>query len=76
WKGENFYTGNRVFAFVDLDNAKIREWLGRNRGKTAYFVMEHSRVGSFRSVVSGREIEEVTDKRLNNKFVLLRIREL
>ncbi len=76
WKGENFYTGNRVFAFVDLDNAKIREWLGRNRGKTAYFVMEHSRVGSFRSVVSGRAIEEVTDKRLNNKFVLLRIREL
>jgi hypothetical protein len=39
-------------------------------------VMEHSRVGSFRSVVSGRAIEEVTDKRLNNKFVLLRIREL
>lgn len=76
WKGENYYTGNRVHAFVDLDNAKIREWLGRNRGKTAYFVMEHSRVGSFRSVVSGREIEEVTDKRLNNKFVLLRIRGL
>jgi 4-amino-4-deoxy-L-arabinose transferase-like glycosyltransferase len=76
WKGENFYTGNRVFAFVDLDNAKLREWLGRNRGKTAYFVMEHSRVGSFRSVVSGREIEEVTDKRLNNKFILLRIRSL
>ncbi|MBX3249788.1 MAG: glycosyltransferase family 39 protein [Myxococcales bacterium] len=76
WKGENFYTGNRVFAFVDLDNRKLREWIGNNRGKTIFVVTEHTRLGSFRSLVPGREIEEITDKRLNNKFVLVRIREL
>ena len=26
WKGENFYSGNRVAVFVDLDNTAIRQW--------------------------------------------------
>ena len=73
WKGENFYTGNRVHAFVDLDNRKIREWVGEHRGETAYFVFEHTRFGSFRNLMRGKEIEEITDKRLNNKFILVRI---
>ncbi len=76
WKGENFYTGNRVFAFVDLDNAKIREWMSKNRGSTAFFVMEHSRVGSFRNLVRGRDVEHITDKDVCNKFVVLRVRNL
>lgn len=72
WKGENFYTGNRVAVFVDLDNRKVREWIGENRGKTAYFLLEHSRLNNLRGLIPGREVEEITDQRLNNKFVLVR----
>ena len=73
WKGENFYTGNRVAVFVDLDNREIREWLGENRGKTAFFLLEHSRLNSFKSLVPGKDVEEITDARLNNKFLLVRV---
>jgi len=73
WKGENFYTGNRVRAFVDLDNVAIREWIEENRGITAYFVLEYSRLGSFRSLLRGREVEEITDKRVNNKFLMVKV---
>ncbi len=76
WKGENFYTGNRVFAFVDLDNQKLREWMRSNRGKTAFFVFEHTRLGSFRNLMRGKEIEEITDKRVCNKFMVVRVRDL
>jgi 4-amino-4-deoxy-L-arabinose transferase-like glycosyltransferase len=73
WKGENFYTGNRVSVFVDLDNKEVREWIQENKGRTAFFILEHTRLGSFRSLVRGREIREVTDKRDCNKFVLLEV---
>ena len=74
WKGENFYTGNRVSVFVDLDNREIRSWLDRNRGKTAFFMFEHNRLGSFRGLVRGHEVEEITDERVCNKFILVRVR--
>ena len=76
WKGENFYTGNRVYAFVDLDNKKLREWIDANKGKTAYFVLEHSRLASFRSFLGGSEVEEITDMRVNNKFLMVRVQAL
>ncbi len=72
WKGENFYTGNRVSVFVKLDNTAIRKWLDEHKGETAWFVLEHGRLGSFRSLMAGRRLEEVTTKRDNNKFVLVR----
>ncbi len=73
WKGENFYTGNRAHVFVDLDNAKIREWLGEHADTTFYAMLEHSRLNSFRSVIRGRNLEEVTTKRDCNKFILVRV---
>lgn len=73
WKGENLYTGNRVSVFVDLDNRKLREWVGQNQGRTAYFLLEPSRLGSLRGVLGAQsEITEITTPRLNNKFVLIR----
>jgi len=72
WKGENFYTGNRVHVFVQLDNRQLRTWLGENRGRTAYFLLEHSRLGNLRGVMTGSAIEEVTDMRFCNKFILVR----
>ncbi|MEM9187786.1 MAG: glycosyltransferase family 39 protein [Myxococcota bacterium] len=73
WKGENFYSGNRVYAFVDLDNAKVREWMNERRGQKTFFVLEHSRLNSFRGLIGNREVIEHTDKRLNNKFILLEV---
>jgi 4-amino-4-deoxy-L-arabinose transferase-like glycosyltransferase len=72
WKGENFYTCNRVHAFVKLDNKKLKTWVQEHKGNTAYFVLEHKRLNSFRSVLRGKKVEEVTDLRLNNKFLLVR----
>ena len=44
WKGENFYTGNRVAVFVDLNNKEFTTWIDKNKGKTAFVVLEHSRL--------------------------------
>lgn len=71
WKGENFYTGNRVAVFVDLDNQKLRQWIGENHGRRAFFVLEHGRLGTFRGLLPGREVREITTKRENNKFILV-----
>ncbi|MEO0321345.1 MAG: glycosyltransferase family 39 protein [Myxococcota bacterium] len=76
WKGENFYTGNRVHAFVGLDNVKIKEWLEEHRGESAYFVLEHGRYGSFRSLLSGKEMEVFRNNRWNNKFRMVYVPEL
>jgi len=72
WKGENFYTGNAVHVFVQLDNAALRSWLAENGGRTAYFLLEPARLASLRGVMRGSEIEEITDPRFCNKFILIR----
>lgn len=72
WKGENFYTGNHVHAFADVDNKKLREWIDKNKGVHVYILLEHDRVGSLKGLL-GREhpVREVTDKRFCNKFILV-----
>ncbi|MFK7989830.1 MAG: ArnT family glycosyltransferase [Sandaracinaceae bacterium] len=72
WKGENFYTGNRVNVFVQLDNAALRRWVGENRGRTAFILTERARLGTLRGVLGAAEVTEVTDDRLCNKFLLIR----
>lgn len=74
WKGENFYTGNRVYAFVDLDNRRLNDWLQDHPGETVWFLLEHARLASLRGVLRGAEVTAVTDERLDNKFVLVRAR--
>ena len=71
WKGENFYSGNRASVFVKTDNKAIKEWVKKNKGKTAFFVLEHTRLGSFRNVVRN-PVEQLTTKRDNNKFILVK----
>ncbi len=73
WKGENFYTGNRVQVFVELDNKKVKEWIQENEGRTAFFVLEHTRLGGFKGLVHGKKLREVTTLRENNKFILLEV---
>jgi 4-amino-4-deoxy-L-arabinose transferase-like glycosyltransferase len=73
WKGENFYTGNRVYVFAETDNKRIQTWLEQNEGRKAYFVLEHKRLPSFRKLVPDREIRELSTKRDCNKFLLVEL---
>jgi 4-amino-4-deoxy-L-arabinose transferase-like glycosyltransferase len=73
WKGENFYTGNRVYVFAETDNKRIREWLEENEGRTAYVVLEHKRLASFRKLVPEGEVRELSTKRDSNKFLLIEL---
>jgi hypothetical protein len=73
WKGENFYTGNRVYVFAETDNKRMREWLERNEARKAFVVLEHNRLERFRKLVPGRKIRELSTKRDCNKFVLIEL---
>ncbi|MBS2018028.1 MAG: glycosyltransferase family 39 protein [Deltaproteobacteria bacterium] len=74
WKGENFYTSNRIPAFVS-SGANFQKWLKEQKDKgqkVMYFVTEHSRTGGLRSEVQGKAYKEITDRTICNKFVLVR----
>jgi 4-amino-4-deoxy-L-arabinose transferase-like glycosyltransferase len=74
WKGENFYTGNRIPAFVS-SGSTFTSWLKQQREKgikVMYFITEHGRIGGLKGEVSAKSYREVTDKVLNNKFILVR----
>lgn len=71
WKGENLYTGNRVYTFVEVDNVKFLKWIRENSGKKVFLILEHERLRSLKSVVSPRAVKECSTARDNNKFVLV-----
>jgi hypothetical protein len=74
WKGENFYTGNHIPAFVS-SGATFTAWLKKEREKgtkVMYFITEHSRTSGLRSEVGAKSYKEITDKALNNKFIVVR----
>jgi len=77
WKGENFYTGNRVAVFV-ASGQPFQQYLREleRSGRNALFVMtEHRRRGSLESDLGpGRRLEVLTTTALNNKFFLARVR--
>lgn len=76
WKGENFYTGNKVPAFV-ASGEKFKTWIAdqKTRGiNVMYFTSEHGRVGALkRELGDPPRFVELTDKKLNNKFFLARV---
>jgi 4-amino-4-deoxy-L-arabinose transferase-like glycosyltransferase len=75
WKGENFYTGNHIPAFVS-SGATFTSYLKTQQEKgikTFWFVTEHSRTSSLKNEAANpRVFDTVTDKRLNNKFCLIK----
>ena len=75
WKGENFYTGNHIPAFVS-SGATFQTWLKTQKEtkgqKVMYFITEHSRTGGLRGEVNAKSYKELTDRTVNNKFVLVR----
>jgi 4-amino-4-deoxy-L-arabinose transferase-like glycosyltransferase len=74
WKGENFYTGNHIPAFVST-GATFTSWLKKRREegvKVMYFITEHGRIGGLKSEVGAKSYRDVTDRALCNKFILVR----
>jgi hypothetical protein len=78
WKGENFYTGNHIPAFV-TSGKKFTDYMDdeqKKKGKKSfYFVTEPRRVGTLTSELgSPRLVDKLTDTTENNKFILVRVR--
>ncbi|MCS6857281.1 MAG: hypothetical protein NZM37_06180, partial [Sandaracinaceae bacterium] len=70
WKGENFYTGNACYIFVDLDTRPLQEWVARHEGERHFFVLEPSRLGYLRSILRDSEVLRETTTYENNHFML------
>lgn len=56
WKGENFYTGNRVVVYVSLDTDEFEEWVREHEGERHFFITERTRFDGLRSALN-RAIE-------------------
>ena len=74
WKGENFYTGNRVHVFVSLNNKDLTGWIDKRKGTVAYFMLEHGRLARLKTVLGSRKVFPLSTERDNNKFVLVKTR--
>jgi len=75
WKGENFYTGNRLAIFIS-SGAPMREWLDAQRRLghgTFFFVTERGRIRSLRAELGQvRAFDELTDASVSAEFSLAR----
>jgi hypothetical protein len=75
WKGENFYTGNHVPAFVS-SGKKFQDYIAEEKkkgGKVFYFVTEHSRMATLQNELGPmKSFDKLTAPELNNKFGLAR----
>jgi hypothetical protein len=75
WKGENFYTGNDVPAFVS-SGKRFTDWVAAQKKsgvEVMFFTTEHSRIATLkRELGSTRKFELLTTPALNDKFVLAR----
>ncbi len=76
WKGENFYTGNRVPAFVS-SGQPFKDWVDNQRrsgSRVLFFTTEHSRIEGLRAELGDvRTFRAVTDRFTNDKFALVRV---
>jgi 4-amino-4-deoxy-L-arabinose transferase-like glycosyltransferase len=77
WKGENFYTGNHVPAFVS-SGKKFQDYILDEKKKGVrvfYFMTEHGRTGTLSNELgTTKEFEKLTTPELDNKFLLVRAR--
>lgn len=77
WKGENFYTSNRIPAYVS-SGSKFTEWVQgeKNKGvKTMYFVTEHGRKNGLKNELGAgvQTFDAVTSTWLDNKFGIFKV---
>ncbi len=76
WKGENFYTGNKMATFVTT-RKKFKKWVTKQRKKgvtTMFFTTEHSRIRTLkRELDHPKHFTQLTSKNENNKFFMARV---
>ncbi len=79
WKGENFYTSNRIAQFgtptVPPNTPKVAAWVAEQKSKGAkvmFFVTERTRVAGLRKEIAAKAMREVTTAKDSNQFVLVR----
>jgi 4-amino-4-deoxy-L-arabinose transferase-like glycosyltransferase len=79
WRGETFYTKNEIYegppdqrtVFLgDRNQENLQAWLGRNRGKRVFFIVEKTRWSTLQSLMpAGTPALTLLDES-NNKFYL------
>ncbi|HEY0709243.1 MAG TPA: glycosyltransferase family 39 protein [Polyangia bacterium] len=80
WRGETFYTGNEIFSgsydqrtvfLGDRNQENLKDYLGRNRGKRVFFIVEKGRWNTLSSLIpsDARPSLKILDQE-NNKFYL------
>jgi hypothetical protein len=80
WRGETFYTQNEIYegppdrrtVFLGDRNVEmLKEWVGKNRGKRAFFIVEKARFEALRGHLpaEAQPSLRIIDDR-NNKFCL------
>jgi hypothetical protein len=84
WRGETFYTQNEIYqgpvdkrtVFLGDRNAEnLKEYVARNKGKRAFFIVERARWGTLQGLLppESRPTLKIIDDR-NNKFYLAEAR--
>jgi hypothetical protein len=80
WRGETFYTANEIYAgpfdqrtvfLGDRNQENLKDYLGRNRGKRVFFIVEKGRWGTLATLIpaDARPSLQIIDQE-NNKFYL------
>ncbi len=76
WKGENFYTGNRLVSFKK-SGEPFKDWIAKQRKaglETFFLATEHGRIRVLkRELGDDYEVEVLVPKTENNKFTMTRI---
>jgi hypothetical protein len=80
WRGENFYTSNEIYEgpkpertifLGDRNLENLKDWMGRHRGRRAFFLVERSRYSQLESAIpdDARKTLKIVDES-NMKFCL------
>jgi 4-amino-4-deoxy-L-arabinose transferase-like glycosyltransferase len=72
WKGETFYTGNRIPAILELTDKQTIAWLKAHQHQRVFFVLEPSRLMSLKRKIQRPVIERSTTDDCN-KFILVSV---
>ena len=60
WRGETFYTANEIYSgpydertvfLGDKNQENLKDYIGRNRGKRMFFIVERTRLDTLRSLL-------------------------
>jgi 4-amino-4-deoxy-L-arabinose transferase-like glycosyltransferase len=75
WKGEIFYSGNHIAAFMSSNGFNDYIKKERDKGtKTMWFVSDHGRVAGIKQELGNpKKIETITDRALNKNFCLTKV---